>query len=138
MKLKNFAAAAVLSISTAAAFAGPLSSVGGFTEWKLTGLTTESANAAGSNETTWGIGTINSLTYGINNQWSSGEGGQYLNYVIYGIADLSVTPGSPYANNIYNYGATGGAGDGYIHLDIYLSNSAYNFNGASTANRSGF
>lgn len=145
MKLKTLAAAALLGLAAAPAFAVPLNSVSGNVEWKLTGITTEAApNGSlvdphfGSNESTWGIGTINSIVKGLNNQWVAGEAGQYLNYIIYGIADLSYTPGLPNGNNIYNVGATGGSGDGKIHLDIYLSNAAYDFETATLGARTAY
>lgn len=128
--MKKAIAGAIVAAASMAAHAGPvLDALNGPLNWKLQGTTSEySPVAYGSNaagflpETTWGIGEITE----INNTdgdaaWSKGQGGDYLYYVIYGIADLSVIAGG--ASNgfgIYNVGCTGGLGcDGKIHLDIY-------------------
>ena len=137
MKLKVLAAV-VLGLSAAPAFAVPLSSVSGTNiEWKLSGVTTESSTWAGTNESTWGVGTINSLVQNGANLWNAGEAGQYLNYVLYGISDLSTSSGG-LGTNIYNTGATGGVADGNIHLDVYLANSQFVPGSATLANRTGF
>lgn len=139
MNIKQLLAASSLAFAASTAFAVPLGSVtGSDITWKVTGLSSELNTASGSNETTWAIGTVNSLTDGINNLWTQGESGQYLNFMMYGIADQSVVPGGSFGQQIYGEGATGGAADGKIHIDIYLSNSAYAFGGANTANRTGF
>ena len=140
MKLKTLAAATVLGLASLAAQAAPLSSVSGASSWKITGVTTENNTWAGSNETTWGIGNVTSIqdTDG-NNKWSSGEGGVYLTYMIYGVADLSITAGGTFGTNIYNYGATGGGADGKIHIDVYANSVApTTVTNALVANRTGF
>lgn len=138
MNIRKLIAASALTLATGAAFAVPLGSVSGDIEWKVTGLSSEQNTAAGSNESTWVIGTVNSLTDGFNNVWTQGEGGAYLNFMMYGIADQTINPGGTFGNQIYGVGATGGASDGLIHIDIYQSNSAYNLAGANIANRTGF
>jgi hypothetical protein len=136
--IKSVIASVALSLAAASAFAVPLGNVSGNVNWKLAGLTTQQNTAAGSNEVIWGVGTINALTKGINNTWVQGESGQYLNYMMYGIADQTINPGGIHGNNIYGIGATGGATDGLIHIDLYLSNSAFDFSTASVTGRTGF
>lgn len=150
MKLKHFAAAVALGAVAAPAFAIPLDSIGGPVQWKITGVTTEYVDGEdlsqpgpqglhyGTNESTWGVGTVNTLIQFGSNIWNAGEGGQYLNYMLYGIHDLSQSSGGPNGVNIYNDGATGGAANGRIHLDIYLSSSQFQLSTASLANRSSF
>lgn len=124
MKLKTIVAATALAVSSMVAQAAPLSSLpGGPIEFKFAGFSTEKNTNAGSDETTWSLGNVTSITDGFNNLWSAGEGGQWLTFMVYGIADGAVTfNGTDY--NIYNIGATGGSGDGKIHLDIYVRGSA--------------
>lgn len=138
MNIKKLFAASALALAASSALAVPLGEVSGDVTWKVTGLSTGFNTAAGSNETTWSIGTVNSLTDGFNNLWAQGEAGQYLNFMMYGIADQSIVPGGSNGTQIYGTGATGGASDGLIHIDIYLSNSAFNLATANIANRTGF
>jgi hypothetical protein len=88
----------------------------------LSGVTTEFYTWSGTNETTWGVGNITQITtpssQGAASIWNSGEGGDYLGYMIYGIADLSNSGSAPNLN-LYNYGATGGAADGHIYIDVF-------------------
>jgi hypothetical protein len=123
MKFKSLLAAAALGLAATAASATTLNNVSGFVEWKVAALSTESGPHYGSNESTWVVGAVTSLTDGVNNVWTQGEGGQYLYFLMYGIADLSTTAGGPFGTNIYGTGATGGSGDGAIHIDIYMTNS---------------
>lgn len=141
MKLTKFATAIALAIASITAHAIPLNSINGSVNWKLAGLTTESNLTTGTNETTWGVGAITSLSSSSGN-WAAGlSDGSYLYYMIYGIADQNiVTSGSNF--DIYNVGATGGVADGKIHMDIYRSNTQIaaldqNFN-ANPANRTSF
>lgn len=140
MKLKTLAAATLLGLASLAAQAAPLSSVAGSAYFKITGVTTETNTQAGTNETTWGIGNVTSIQDADgNNKWSNGEGGAYLTYMIYGIADQSITSGGLFGTNIYNDGATGGVADGKIHLDVYLNSVApTTVTNALVANRTGF
>lgn len=139
MKLKKLAMSVTLAAAAFGAQAAPLSSLSGDIDWKLQGYTTESGNHFLSNETTWGIGTITSLQDPNTsaNVWNSGVDG-YLYYMVYGIADLSITPGGTYGFNLANIGATGGAGDGKIHLDIYSSNTLFDFSTATLAGRTAY
>lgn len=141
MKLKKLAIAMALGASSFAVHALPLSSLIGAQTWKMDGVTTEFHNGAtaaqtldgvygtftagdpsGSNglETTWGWGSITSISDpGTGDGWSSAPGDR-LYFMLYGMADLSIT-GSGGSFDIYNVGCTGGACDGKIHLDIYRS-----------------
>lgn len=123
MKLKTIVAATLLGVSSFAAQAVPLSSLpGGDMEFKLSGVTTEFYTWAGTSETTWGVGNITQITtpssQGAASIWNSGEGGDYLGYMIYGIDDLSNSGVSPNIN-LYNVGATGGVADGNIYIDVF-------------------
>lgn len=144
MKLKKLfsvgLAAGLFGFGSIGVQAATLDYVGGPIDWKLNGYTTEGGTLYG-NESTWGIGNITSLQDAntLNNVWSSGQDGDYLYYMIYGIADLSTTSGGTYGNNIYNIGATGGSGpDGMIHIDIYRTHTLFNFGTATTAGRTAF
>lgn len=123
--VKALAGAALLALAGAAG-AASLDSLGGTYTWKLEGVTTEYGAGTYGDETTWGIGEITEIRKvpgaGIAANWQAGEGGDYLYYVLYGIADLSIT-GSAGNFQIYNVGCTGGACDGKIHLDIYRHTS---------------
>lgn len=123
MNFKKLVVATSLAFAAIGASAGPLDSVTGNIKIKFTGLTTEKVLTAGTDETTWGIGYINTLasTSG-GGAWAAGQGGQYLYYMMYGIADAKIVAnGSNYT--IYNTGAIGAGGaDGKIHLDIFRSN----------------
>ena len=106
---------------------GPLS-------FKLYSATTETNlyNASGACgtfgtagcENSWGVGTITQVISGIAPVWNSGDSGQYLNYMVYGISDISHTGTAPNLN-IDSAGATlGGPGaDGNIHLDLYVDSA---------------
>lgn len=123
MFTKKMLAALTLGFAAVSASATPLDAITGNIKIKFSGLTTEKNTATGTNESTWGIGYVNtlaSLTGG--GSWAAGQGGQYLYYMLYGIADDNiVTDGAGVA--IYNVGAVNGPADGKIHLDIYRSNT---------------
>jgi hypothetical protein len=123
------AAMAIAASSSAVALAAPLGSVSGTVEFKLSGLTTGFSPQAGTNEVTWGVGNITQITTptaaGAASLWNSGEGGDYLGYMLYGIHDISSTvSGSVFTN--YSDGATGagcGALCGSIYIDIFKRTS---------------
>lgn len=119
-KLKLGAASLLLASLFQPAFAGAtLDSILGPVEFKFAGFSTEQNTTAGSNESTWAVGNVTSITDGFNNLWASGDDGDRLTFVMSGIADLSTTGAGPFS--IYNHGATGGIGpDGKIHINIYL------------------
>lgn len=127
MKLKTLVLATSLALSSLAAQAVPLSGLSGNASIKLAGLTTETQLTALTDETTWGVGAITSISSAGGN-WAAG-GSEYLYYILYGIADLNIIGtrsvagiGGPTSFDIYNVGATGANGaDGKIHLDIYKS-----------------
>jgi hypothetical protein len=122
MNIKKIAAAIALGFASVAASADPLALVTGDVEIKLGGLTTETQLTTGTNETTWGVGYLESITSFSNlSKWTSGTTDGYLYYMLYGIADLSVIPQVGVGYDIYNIGATGGVADGKIHLDLYWS-----------------
>ena len=122
MNFKKIVAAVSLGLASFAAAATPLSSVTGTLEIKLGGLTTETRTQTGTNETTWGIGYLETITsFDNDSKWIAGTDDGYLYYMIYGIADLSVIAGGGLGFDIYNVGATGAGTDGLIHLDIYYS-----------------
>ncbi len=143
MNIKKIAAAVTLGLASLSAVADPLSLVTGDVEIKLGGLTTETKLTAGTNESTWGVGYLESITSFSNlSEWNAGTGNGYLYYMIYGIADLSVIPRLGGGFDIYNVGATGGVADGKIHLDIYYSATKIaaidQFKNANPAGRTGF
>jgi hypothetical protein len=130
MNIKALALAAAAALTSLTASAVPLSGLAGSYNWKLQGVTSEyspvSYGAGALAETTFGVGQITEInqTNG-DTGWVKGEGGQFLYFMIYGIADLSITPGGTFGNNIYNVGCTGGlACDGKIHIDIYSTPTA--------------
>ena len=144
MKLKQLITALTLGFAAISASATPLDALTGNLNIKLTGLTTEANNPAGTNETTWGVGNITQIIGTGGQNWFSGvSDGTYLYYMIYGIADQNIVQDPNTGKfSIYNIGATGGAADGKIHLDIYRSTTnllelTSNFN-ANPANRTGF
>ncbi len=100
--------------------------LGGYTgpvEFKFAGVSTGQNVQAGTNENTWTVGNVTSITDGFNTLWNSGDGGEFLTFMMYGIADDSiVADGADF--DIYSSGAVGGVGDGRIHIDVYLDNSA--------------
>jgi hypothetical protein len=123
------AAGVFASLGSGIAVAGPLNSVSGPVEFKLSGVTTEFYTQANTNETTWGVGNLTQITtptsQGAASLWNSGEGGDYLGYMLYGIADLSNSGVAPNIN-LYNYGATGtgcGAFCGDIYIDVFRRTS---------------
>jgi hypothetical protein len=122
MNLKKIAAAITMGLASMAASATDLAGVTGDVEIKLGGLTTETNLTTGTNESTWGIGYLESIASFSNlSKWTSGTTDGYLYYMLYGIADLSVIPRLGGGFDIYNVGATGGVADGKIHLDLYYS-----------------
>jgi hypothetical protein len=139
MKLKTIVAATLLGVSSFAAQAAPLDSLAGQISWKITAASTELNTNPGSTESTWLIGNVNALTVGGNNVWSQGEDGDNLVLMMYGISDGSVIPGGLFGQQIFNTGATGGDGDGLIHIDIYRSSTpAANILAMSPQDRTGF
>jgi hypothetical protein len=121
MNIKKIAAAITVGMASLSASATPLGSVTGDLLVKLGGLTTSAFTTAGTDEHTWGVGHLESITSFTNlSQWVAGTGEGYLYYMMYGMADQSIiADGSGY--DIYNIGATGGVADGNIHLDLYYS-----------------
>jgi hypothetical protein len=121
MKLKHLVTALSLACAAASASATPLDALTGTVKIKLGGLTTEAYTQAETNESTWGVGFIESITaFDSGDKWQSGEG-FYLYYMIYGIADDLIRTNTSNGFDIFNIGATGGVADGKIHLDIYRS-----------------
>lgn len=121
MNIKKIAAAVTLGLMSLAASASTLSETTGDVEIKLGGLTTETRLTAGTNESTWGVGYLESIASFSNlSKWTSGTTDGYLYYMLYGISDLSLIPNGT-GVDIYNVGATGGVADGKIHLDLYWS-----------------
>ncbi|NDP37838.1 MAG: PEP-CTERM sorting domain-containing protein [Rhodoferax sp.] len=124
MHIKALAVAAMTAVASLAATAAPLETLAGPYNWKLQGTTSEYSpvayGAGALAETTWGIGQITEINQSNGDPaWTKGDGGDYLYYMLYGMADLTVNPISS-GFNIYNVGCTGGLGcDGKIHIDIY-------------------
>lgn len=123
------AAVAAAFLNSGVAFAGPLASVSGPIEFKLSGLTTGFFTQSGTNETTWGVGNITQITTptsaGAASLWNSGEGGDYLGYILYGIADLSSSSVGSVITS-YGTGATGpgcGVLCGSIYVDMFKRTS---------------
>jgi hypothetical protein len=137
------AAGAFAMLGTAGAFAAPvdvnafnLNGFAGQVDIKYSGFTAENPGTVGTGanggsggkETTFGAGFINAIVDSTNSSnvlWSTNQNHQTLSYMLYGIADASITPqGSLFKIN--NVGATTnpfGAADGKIHLDVYLDNN---------------
>jgi hypothetical protein len=143
MNIKKIAAAITMGLASMAASATDLAGTTGDVEIKLGGLTTETNLTGGTNESTWGVGYLESIASFSNlSKWTSGTTDGYLYYMLYGIADLSVIPRLGGGFDIYNVGATGGVADGLIHLDIYYSAtqiaSIDQFKNASPGDRTGF
>ena len=142
MNMKKWIAATSLGLASLSAGATTLDDLTGNLNIKLVGLTTETNTAAGSNETTWGVGSITQILGTGGKSWAAGlSDGSYLYYMIYGIADLNIVSTAS-GFNIYNIGATGGTSDGLIHLDVYRSATKINaldsdFN-ANPNDRTGF
>lgn len=143
MNIKKIAAAITIGMASLSASATPLANVTGDLLIKLGGLTTGAYTTANSNETTWGVGHLESITSFSNlSQWMAGSGDGYLYYMMYGVADQSIIANNSNGFDIYNIGATGGATDGKIHLDLYYSPtkiaSIDQFKNANPGNRTGF
>lgn len=143
MNIKKIAMAVTLGLASFAASADPITDVTGDLLIKLGGLTTEAYKTAGTNETTWGIGYLESVTsFSNSSQWLAGTDGGYLYYMIYGIADQSIIANNTNGFDIYNVGATGGVADGKIHLDLFYSptkiSSIDQFKNANPGDRTGY
>ncbi len=144
--MKKLLLATTLSLAAFAASATPLNDLSGNVTINMNGVTSTGVNnAAGSTEATWGLGAIVSIQGTGGQIWQPGapaSGGTYLYYMIYGVADQG--PATQYGPiyELNNVGATGGAADGQIHLDVYESNTpitALNSNfSASPGTRTGF
>jgi hypothetical protein len=121
------ASAALGIFAVAPANADPLAGIAnGPLTIQIQGAATNHDTWAGTNEAAWDVGTITNVRNTATNQfWFAGVStpGVYLNYIIYGIADTGLSSGT----NEYSSGATGGDGDGLIHLDVYESNHIANF-----------
>jgi hypothetical protein len=141
--LATAAVVGLATLGTPGANATPIDtsafSLGGFTgqvDIKYAGFTAENAGTVGTGpnggsggkETTFGAGFITSITESgnpANVLWQQGQAHQTLSYMLYGIADASITPVSG-GFQIKNVGATTnpfGSADGHIHLDVYLDNT---------------
>jgi hypothetical protein len=122
------ASAALGLFAVAPANATPIDPLTGVTtgtdlSFKLLGVTT-SSNPYGS-ENTWGLGTITQITDASTGTsiWSNGGINGYLNYMIYGITDISTTGTIPNINVDSNN----------VHIDIYLSSTPMNLSGGPNA-----
>lgn len=155
MSIKKITAAMMLSMAAFGAQAALLDSLGGAKTWHISGLSAENSltgktatiegqtvNATFGNslgwETTWLVGTVESIfenPISSSNTWNAGEGGTYLNYMIYGVADAGAQlNGGTY--DLYNTGATKDAGsDGKIHIDVYRSSASINLNNIKASDR---
>lgn len=96
-------------------------------------------------ETTFGFGTLNSITNlaGTSTFWTGGAGNdERVSFFLYGIADSQVTPDGSGGVNIYNDGCAGGGCDGFIHVDFYRESVAGDTDDTNTtldpASRTGF
>lgn len=143
MNIKKIAAAISISVASLSAAATPLGAVNGDLLIKLGGLTSSAYTTVGSNEHTWGIGHLESITSFSNmTQWIAGTGEGYLYYMMYGMADQSIIANNSNGFDIYNIGATGGMADGAIHLDLYFSPtkiaSIDQFKNANPGDRTGY
>ena len=143
MKFKKLAVAICMAFAAFSAAATSLDQLNGDIDIKLGGLTTEAKTWLGTNESTWGIGNISEISaFSNNGLWQQGASdGSYLYYMIYGIADAFIKANGS-AFDIYNVGATGGAADGKIHLDVYRSKTnlptIINSKNAKPGDRTGF
>jgi PEP-CTERM motif-containing protein len=88
---------------------------------QFNGYSTETNTTVGTDETTWGAGFVTSI-FKTGSPGTSfyniGAGGDKIGFMIYGIADASITGSSPNFQ-IYNVGCAGGPCDGNIHIDFY-------------------
>lgn len=122
-------AGAMIAAASLATQAAVLDSLSGPLNWKLQGVTSEYSpvayGAGALKETTWGIGQITEINQTNGDPaWTKGTNSDYLYYVLYGIADLSIINTGSGTFNINNIGCTGGLGcDGKIHLDMYRMSS---------------
>lgn len=105
--------------------------------FKYTGYTAPTTSNGGSpttydhsgfagTETTFGFGTLNSITdlAGTTTIWAGGLGNdERVSFFLYGIADEQITPDGG-GVSIYNEGCTGGSCDGLIHVDFYLESAS--------------
>lgn len=108
------------------------------------GVTTGNSGSAGQ-ETTWGVGYLTEIddhSTGDTRIWN-GDGGNAQNtsieFIMYGIADKSFTPGTP--GTLQNVGCTVGTGcDGNIHIDFYAVNGTdpVRGGGITPSSRTGF
>lgn len=125
------AAGALAGLGSGIANAAPLASISGPVEFKFSGLTTSYNTQANTNETTWGVGNVVAITGPVSQLspllWASGEGGEYLSYMLYGVSDLSSSGGpAPTPFSLYNVGATGtgcGLFCNNIYIDVFKRNS---------------
>jgi hypothetical protein len=94
-------------------------------EFKFTAGTTNENTWGGTNENTWGVGKLtNVINTGSGNPiWGAGDDDEEITFILYGIADAQ-TSGTPPNVNIWSVGATGGDGDGLIHIDFYVDSFA--------------
>jgi hypothetical protein len=143
MNIKKIAVAVTLGLASLTAAATPLGSVSGDLLIKLGGLTTGAYTQANTDEHTWGVGHLESITSFSNlSQWVAGPTEGYLYYMLYGMADQSIIANNSNGYDIYNIGATGGVADGMIHLDVYYSAtkivSIDQFKNANPGNRTGY
>ena len=149
-----FVTGAVLGFLSPPAHAGSLvfstaPNAGDVLDFKFGGYTAENAgvttgNSAGR-ETTWGVGYLTEIdnhSAGDARIWD-GNGANPQNtsidFVMYGIADRSFTPGSP--GTLQNVGCTVGTGcDGNIHIDFYAINGTdpVRGGGITASSRTGF
>ena len=148
MKLKKWIVATGLALAAMGASATTLDALTGSLSIKLTGQSTDNTTTgtfAGTNETTWSVGAVTSISSNNGGNWFAGASdGTYLYYMLYGIADAYVATNTDGTFSIYNNGATGTAvaADGNIHLVLYRSTtqlvSLTNSFNASTADRTGY
>jgi hypothetical protein len=116
---------------------------------KFTGYTTENPGVpvgnSGGRETTWGVGYITEIDNHTNSDMRIWDGNganpqnASVDFILYGIADSSFTPGAP--GVLLNTGCTVGAGcDGKIHVDFYVLSGTDPVRGTSItpASRTGF
>lgn len=149
MKLKKWIAATGLALAAMGASATTLDALTGALTIKLTGQSTDDTTNftyAGTNETTWSVGSISQISSTNGGTWYAGASdGSYLYYMLYGIADAYVATNADGTYSIYNTGATSSTvagADGEIHLVIYRSTTQLttltNSYTASPADRTGY
>lgn len=143
MNIKKIAAAVMLGLASVAASAAPLASITGGLTVKLGGLTTETNTQAGTNESTWGVGFLDTVSSdSMLAKWTAGTDDGFLYYMIYGISDMGAIANATNGFDLYNKGATGGVADGKIHLDLYWSATQIGaidaFKNAAPGDRTGY